>query len=297
MIDTGALFLSLLSAFLWGTYCNPLKHLRRFGPWEFSNDLLLGGLLLSWAVFLREGGGRWGPEILLPLLSGVVWAAGNYAGLSAVRELGLAYSYSFLNLSAAVAFLWGILLFGEMERGLPLAVASLGLLSMLLGAFVLGRSLEGKRGWKGVRWALLGALCFGTFGGAGVAASLEAGITPVQYCALIAVGAFLVYFLRTLLVGVLGPWWGGGRREHLLGLLAGFLWMGGNLVNFSSVPSLGVAVAFPIGTASTLVAVLWGVLYYGEFGERGRRARLLAALGILLVVLGVVGLGAGRALA
>lgn len=130
-----------------------------------------------------------------------------------------------------------------------------------------------------------------------MAASLEAGITPVQYCALIAVGAFLVYFLRTLLVGVLGPWWGGGRREHLLGLLAGFLWMGGNLVNFSSVPSLGVAVAFPIGTASTLVAVLWGVLYYGEFGERGRRARLLAALGILLVVLGVVGLGAGRALA
>ncbi|MEM0358989.1 MAG: GRP family sugar transporter [Candidatus Hadarchaeales archaeon] len=297
MIDRTAFLLSLFSAFLWGTYCNPLKHLRRFGPWEFSNDLLLGGLLLSWAVFLLEGGGSWGPEILLPLLSGMVWAAGNYAGLSAIRELGLAYSYSFLNLSAAVAFFWGVLLFGEMEGGLPLAVASAGLLCMLSGAFLLGRSLEGKGGWRGVRWALLGALCFGTFGGAGVAASLKAGITPFQYCALIAVGAWMVYFLRTLWEGLLGPWWGGGRREHLLGFLAGFLWMGGNLMNFSAAPSLGVAVAFPIGTASTVVAVLWGVLYYREFGEMERRAKLLAVLGILMVLVGVVGLGMGRALA
>lgn len=289
-----AFLLSLLSAFMWGTYCNPLKHLRRFGPWEFSNDLLLGGLLLSWAVQLVEGGGSWGPEVALPLLSGVVWAVGNYAGLSAVRELGLAYSYSFLNLSAAVAFLWGILLFGEMGAGLPLASAGLGM--MLAGAFVLGRSLEGGGGRRGVRWALLGAFCFGTFGGAGAAASFEAGITPFQYCALIAVGAWSVYFLRTLLEGVLVPWLGGGRREHLLGFLAGLLWMGGNLMNFSAASSLGVAVAFPIGTASTVVAVLWGALYYREFGEVGRRSKRLAALGILLVMLGVAGLGASKVL-
>jgi glucose uptake protein GlcU len=243
------------------------------------------------------GGGRWGPEVLLPILSGVVWAAGNYAGLSAVKELGLAYSYSFLNLSAAVAFLWGVLLFGEMGVGPPLVLASLGLLGMLLGAFVLAESLEGGGRRRGVRWGLLGALCFGTFGGAGVAASLDAGISPFQYCALIAVGAWAVYFLRSALMGGLGPWLRGERREHLLGLLAGLLWMGGNLMNFSAVPSLGVAVAFPLGTASTVVAVLWGVFYYREFGELGEGARVRAALGMVLVVLGVMGLGSARALA
>lgn len=289
--------LSLLSAFLWGTYCNPLKHLRRFGPWEFSNDLLVGALLLSWTVLAAGGGGRWGPEVALPLLSGVVWAAGNYAGLSAVRELGLAYSYSFLNLSAAVAFLWGVLLFGEMRMGAPLVLASSGLLGMLLGAFVLAESLEGGGRRRGVRWGILGALCFGTFGGAGVAASLDAGIPPFQYCALVAVGAWAVYFLRSLVTGSFGVWLRGKGREHLLGLLAGLLWMGGNLMNFSAAPSLGVAVAFPLGTASTVVAVLWGVLYYREFGELGREARMKAVLGILLVVLGVVGLGAARVLA
>jgi len=295
--EVSALLLSLLSAFLWGTYCNPLKHLRSFSPWQFSNDLLLGGLLLSWASFGLGGDGRWGPEVALPLLSGVIWAAGNYAGLRAVRELGLAYSYSFLNLSAAVAFLWGILLFREMGVGPPLALASLGLMLMLLGAFVLAESLEERGKKKGVRWGVLGALCFGTFGGAGVAASLDAGISPLQYCALVAVGAWTVYFLRSLLAGDLLPWLRGEGREHGLGLLAGLLWMGGNLLNFSAAPSLGVAVAFPLGTASTVVAVLWGVLYYREFGELGRGARARAVLGILLVVLGVAGLGAARILA
>lgn len=257
----------------------------------------MGGLLLSWAVLAVGGGGRWGPEVVLPLLSGVIWAAGNYAGLSAVRELGLAYSYSFLNLSAAVAFLWGVLLFGEMGVGAPLALASLGLLLMLLGAFVLAESLEGGGRRRGVRWGILGALCFGTFGGAGVAASLDAGISPLQYCALVAVGAWAVYFLRSLVTGSFAAWLRGQGREHLLGLLAGLLWMGGNLMNFSAASSLGVAVAFPLGTASTVVAVLWGALYYREFGEVGRGARVRAALGILLVMVGVLGLGAARALA
>jgi len=85
----------------------------------------------------------------------------------------------------------------------------------------------------------------------------------------------------------------GTKRQHLLGVLGGMLWMAGGLANVLAAGSpatlqLGSAVSYGLGQGATLVSTLWGLLVWHEF--RGATYRVVTVL-IAVIVLFLAGLG------
>ena len=68
-----AIVLCLGSAVMWGTYCNFIKHVKKFGEIEFSNSLLIGALCLAWFVSLvvEKEIPNWGLGTLVALIGGI----------------------------------------------------------------------------------------------------------------------------------------------------------------------------------------------------------------------------------
>ena len=72
----------------------------------------------------------------------------------------------------------------------------------------------------------------------------------------------------------------GGKREHLLGVLAGAIWMGGGIasfiaVNSSAVGQVGPPVSYALGQGGIVIGTLWGIFGWREFHGSGTRAKLL----------------------
>jgi glucose uptake protein len=85
----------------------------------------------------------------------------------------------------------------------------------------------------------------------------------------------------------------GTKRQHLLGVLGGMLWMAGGLSNVLAAGSpatqqIGPAVSYGLGQGATLVSTLWGLLVWREF--RGATYRVNLVL-IAVIVLFLMGLG------
>ena len=84
----------------------------------------------------------------------------------------------------------------------------------------------------------------------------------------------------------------GNKKQHLLGVVGGIIWMIGGLSNFlaASTPStvqVGPAVSYALGQGATLVSALWGLLVWREFKGATLRVKLLLTGMIVLFVLGL----------
>lgn len=92
-----------------------------------------GGLQVGWRTF-------W-----LPLLGGVVWTAGNYCVLRASRLIGLARAAgTWTPINIVVAFVWGALLFGELDgfSALSMVVLVVAFLAVVAGVLLIAGARE-----------------------------------------------------------------------------------------------------------------------------------------------------------
>jgi glucose uptake protein len=84
----------------------------------------------------------------LPLAGGVVWTAGNYCVFKASKTIGLARAAgTWTPLNIVVAFVWGALLFGELDSfsGLAFAVLGVAFLAVVAGVLLIAGSQAGPR--------------------------------------------------------------------------------------------------------------------------------------------------------
>jgi len=84
----------------------------------------------------------------------------------------------------------------------------------------------------------------------------------------------------------------GTRKQHLLGILGGTIWMVGAIANFAaaSTPAMvqiGPAISYALGQGATLISALWGLLVWHEFKGADERVKLLLGVMIGLFVLGL----------
>ena len=283
--------LALVIVLSWGSWI-PLAQAAPDVPQRTRTLYATVGNLAFATVALLAGSGHllfgW-REFWLPLAGGLVWTAGNFSAFRASEKIGLARAAgSWTPLNVIIAFVWGALLFGELDhfgdRRLTLLVAALVLI--LVGVLLIVRSQNAERTGtvvgtsfrSGLLWAGIAGVLWGSY------------FVPAQWARVpsqvgnfpLAIGIFLAGAAlalpareRTRLPA----------RVTALQLGAGVLFGVGNLALLGLVSRVGTGVGFTIGQLSLLVNASIGIWVF-KVPPPGSRAARVALVGILLAGVG-----------
>jgi len=283
--------LALVIVLSWGSWI-PLAQAAPDVPQRTRTIYATVGNLAFATVALLAGSGHllfgW-REFWLPLAGGLVWTAGNFSAFRASDKIGLARAAgSWTPLNVIIAFVWGALLFGELDhfgdRRLTLLVAALVLI--LVGVLLIVRSQNAERTGtvvgtsfrSGLLWAGIAGVLWGSY------------FVPAQWARVpsqvgnfpLAIGIFLAGAALAL-----------PARERIrlparvtaLQLGAGVLFGVGNLALLGLVSRVGTGVGFTIGQLSLLVNASIGIWVF-KVPPPGSRAARVALVGILLAGVG-----------
>ena len=227
-------------------------------------------------------------DFWLPLAGGVVWSGGNYCVFQASRRVGLARAAgTWTPLNIVVAFVWGALLFGELDgiSGARFAVLGVAFLAVVLGVLLIAGAREepdSRRPATSARAGLLWA------GGAGVL--WGSYFVPAQWAAVPAQVSDFPLALG-ILAGSLALALPAGEpvRPDVRGtsalLGAGVLFGIGNLTLLGLVARVGTGTGFTIAQLSLLVNASLGIWIFRVPEPGTRQARIVVA-GIVLAGLG-----------
>lgn len=230
---------------------------------------------LSWGVAMVVGG-IWG-YLVNPHGSAVMLAAGALLVLLAVIVQGAAYS---VHVAAQRAVTKTLQPDSRQRTSRPPSAAKGIVLGLISGVFI------------GSAYALVDV------GRAG-----ENGVGPYGLALLFAAGHFFStlflnpFFLSFPVQGKameVKAYFKGTKRQHLLGILGGSVWIAGALANFTALYAPPGAQASPLVTnlllqGAALVGLVWGLLAWREFQGTPERVKVLMA-GMLILYLAGAGL-------
>jgi glucose uptake protein len=319
------LLLSLVTVLAWGSWIPVAQVVPGIPPRSRTFYATVGNILLA-SVALVAGGGHvsldW-KDFWLPMAGGVVWTGGNYAAFRASESIGLARAAgSWTPLNIVVAFVWGALLFGELNSfdGARVAFLAVGLVLVLVGVFLIVRSQDiAVPRPSGAAVPRPSGTAVPRPTGAPVAAPRLAGAHPHRLGLLWAAAAGVLwgtYFVPAqwakvpaqvgnfpLAIGILV----GGLALALpahepvrLGLKVGAVQMGagvlfgiGNITLLGLVSRVGTGVGFTIAQLSLLVNASIGIWVF-KVPKPGSRAARAALAGIVVAGVGGGIIGAMR---
>jgi hypothetical protein len=316
-----AIFMSLLAAFMWGSWFVSLKYLGNYPLSGFYITLFTTSIILVWGVALILDGpalfnnlsGVWNTDpsrILLTLLCGVLYVVGMRIGLIVLKTIGLSLSQpiqSSINVMVGTAV-------SALVGGVPqnvsigwIAVAVLFLLGAVAASMLAGRwrtqSVSHELNPGGLSyssrdlWRSLGLLVFSslfipayTFGlSYGLkSVSQPNGMAVMPFMTMLASGAFIGACLTSgLELTLKKQWhlvWNAGFKIHRWGIISGLAHYGGNIIHTFATAFLSSVVSWPLGVTSGLWTQAWGLIY-GEFKGSSRRTyiALFTGLGLYLV--------------
>jgi glucose uptake protein len=247
-------------------------------------------------------------EFWLPLVGGMVWTIGNYSAFRASASIGLARAAGcWTPLNIVTAFVWGALLFGELDSFSPgrFIVVSAALVFVLVGVILIVSSQDSGPAdsalsgplepaaferrpaageyRSGVLWAVAAGLLWGSY------------FVPAQWAK---VPTQVADF--PLAIGILAAGIALAVPAHepirltakltALQLTAGVLFGVGNLALLGLVSRVGTGVGFTIAQLSLLVNATIGIFVF-KVPKPGSRAAHVAIAGILLAGIagGVIG--------
>ena len=258
----------------------------------------------------------------LPFGGGLVWTAGSYSAFRATQTIGLARADgTWAPLNIVVAFVWGALLFGELDgfTATHFALVGGGLVLVLLGVLLIIRSQDERSA--------------NTSHGTGSASAAASHPSSAGRSSAEAPGAASTYRRGLLWAGAAGVLWGSyfvpaqwakipaqvGNFPLALGILAagaalalrrgqnlrlrprvtavqlsaGLLFGIGNLALLGLVARVGTGVGFTIAQLSLLVNASIGVWVF-KVPQPGSRAARIVLAGILIAGVGGVLVGSAR---
>ncbi len=117
---------------------------------------------------------------------------------------------------------------------------------------------------------------------------VNSGLSPFAISLCMVAGVFTArWTFPTLLKGTSSVFSDLARKKHLIvwALLAGALWAVANTLTVFAIRDVGLAIAFPLWNANSLVGIFWGWFLFGEL--RGARNRTVAK--VLVGALAIVG--------
>ncbi|GAB2572764.1 GRP family sugar transporter [Microlunatus antarcticus] len=226
----------------------------------------VGNVVLAVAALLVTGGRLelgW-RTFWLPLLGGVVWAAGNYCVLRATRLIGLARaSGTWTPLNIVVAFAWGGLLFGELAgfSGLQVGVLVAGFVAVVAGVLLIAGARDESTGQptrargSGFLWAGAAGILWGSYFIPAQWAGVPAQVSNVPLALGILLGAVVLCLPAREPVRL-------GLRPAATLLGAGLLFGVGNLALLGLVARVGAGAGFTIAQLSLAVNAGIGIWFF-----------------------------------
>jgi len=123
---------------------------------------------------------------------------------------------------------------------------------------------------------------------------VTAGYSPFAISSAMVCGVFLSrWTFPTLLKGTAYVFADLADKKHLIvwALLAGVLWAEGNTLTVFAVRDVGLAVAFPLWNANSLIGLLWGRVLFCELKGANRSNIAKVVLGAVAIALAAIMLG------
>jgi len=326
--------LALSTVLAWGLWI-PVAQIVPGVPQRSRTFYATLGNTVFAAIALVVGGGHlsfgWKP-FWLPFAGGVVWTAGNYTAFRASENIGLARaSGTWTPLNIITAFVWGALLFGELD-GLSaprFVVLGAGLIMVLAGVFFIVRSQD-----EAAHPSVAAAAAITVAAPAAAAltvAAAAAGAGTSGAPTSVSLVASSRYRRGLVFAGAAGLLWGSyfvpaqwakvpaqvGNFPLALGIVvagtalvltkggpsrltprgtavqlgAGLLFGVGNVSLLALVTRVGTGVGFTIAQLSLLVNVSVGIFVF-KVPRPGSHAARVALIGIMLAGIGGVAIGA-----
>ena len=229
----------------------------------------------------------------LPLLGGVVWAAGNYCVFKASEAIGLARAAgTWTPLNIVVAFAWGAALFGELDgfSAVRFAVLGVAFLAVLAGVLLITGSRDTRPGPSGLPgspsprpaagflWAVAAGILWGSYFVPAQWAAVPAQVSDFP----LALGILIAALALALPAGEPARL---GLRATSVQLGAGVLFGIGNLALLVVVGKVGTGTGFTIAQLSLLVNASIGVWVFRVPEPGTGQARQVLA-GIVLAGIG-----------
>jgi drug/metabolite transporter (DMT)-like permease len=266
-------------------------------PVTISFMMVLGVFLARWSLPALVRGTaavtddvRQAPHLVIwAALAGCLWSVANTLTIFAIRDIGLSIAFPLWNSNSLLGILWGTVLFNELRdagRARGLAVLG-GAVIMFLGATLLAVASSthapGGSAVRGVVAALAAGAMWGTMYIPYRKAYLT-GMHPMSFVAFFTIGELgMMSVLALVFSGGPGPLWADlvRSRDVLFWLLlAGFVWVVGDLFQQYAAKYVGISRGIPLSNTNQLWGLAWGILVFGEpGGGKVIGGSLLMALG------------------
>jgi drug/metabolite transporter (DMT)-like permease len=255
-------------------------------PVVISFMMVLGVFLARWSLPALVRGTaamkddvRHAPHLVIwAALGGCLWAVANTLTIFAIKDIGLAIAFPLWNSNSLLGILWGTMLFNELKdagRARWLGVLG-GAAAMFAGAVLLAVASSahaaGGNALRGIAAALTAGALWGTMYIPYRKAYLT-GMHPLSFVAFFTIGELgMMTALALTFSGGAGPLWGElvRSREILFWLLlAGFVWVVGDLFQQYAAKYVGISRGIPLSNTNQLWGLLWGIAVFGELGGGG----------------------------
>lgn len=260
--------------------------------------------------------------------AGVVFNLANMLLVASIAVSGMAVAFPIaIGLALIIGVVWNYMLNPQGSAMLLFGGVALVLIAIIIDAFAYSAYTDAKRqaalkasalhpdpkakraaaaapgAGRGIILAIVSGILMGMFYPlVEISREGDGGVSPYGIGLLFSGGVLLSSFFYIpffLNFPVEGPpiemseYFKGTKRQHLLGIAGGIVWMAGALTNFaaaSTPPSVhvGPAVSYALGQGATLVSALWGLLVWREFKGAGFGVKMLL---VGMIVLFIAGLG------
>ena len=255
-------------------------------PVVISFMMVLGVFLARWSLPALVRGTaavrddvRQAPHLIIwAALAGCLWAVANTLTIFAIKDIGLAIAFPLWNANSLLGILWGTLLFNELrDAGSARWLGVLGgAVLMFAGATFLAVASSahapGGNAVRGVAAALAAGALWGTMYIPYRKAYLT-GMHPLSFVAFFTIGELgMMTALALSFSGGLSPLWHelANSREVLFWLLlAGFVWVVGDLFQQYAAKYVGISRGIPLSNTNQLWGLIWGVFVFGELKGGG----------------------------
>jgi glucose uptake protein len=316
-----ALVFMIGSMLCWGSWANTQK-LTPGWPfqlfyWDYVIGIIAGSSFWGLTLGSINGGASSflnnirqtdSKHIVYAMLGGVVFNVANLLLVAAIDVAGLAVAFP---IGIGLALVVGVLLnYAISPQGNPYLLFGgvvLVVLAIIVDAIAYRKRETTQRelSARGIQISLACGILMGVFYPlVAKAITGERSLGPYSVAFFFAMGTALCalpanYFLmRRPVTGgmpIKMSEYGQGRPIwHWWGILGGFIWCTGAVLNFvaSHAQIIGPAISYAIGQGATMVSAVWGVFVWKEFANASQNARKLIPLmfAFFLVGLGAVAL-------